>query len=131
MLPALGTIAAATEEPAVPRQRQVTAAYMQHWQPHIDVLQRPACTTRLADILDAQKAMEYDVEDNISPLIGPGSVVELTQGTLVHAPTAWIASFIAGPNRRFPKPEFQVWACMSVGLPPPPSVRLAAAGVQR
>eukprot|EP00961_Rhodomonas_salina_P148294 1996236-Rhodomonas_salina.3 len=106
--PALGTIAAATEEPTVPRQRQVTAAYMQHWQPHIDVLQRPACTARLADLLDAQKATEYDVTDNISPLIAPGSVVELTQGTLVHAPTAWIASFDACPNRRFPKPEFQV-----------------------
>eukprot|EP00961_Rhodomonas_salina_P302202 3940751-Rhodomonas_salina.1 len=70
----------------------------------------PACTTRLADLLDAQKATKYDVADNISPLVGPGPAVEPTQGTLVHAPTAWIASFDAGPNRRFPKPEFQVWA---------------------
>eukprot|EP00961_Rhodomonas_salina_P104943 1413230-Rhodomonas_salina.1 len=37
VLPALDAIVAATEEPVVPRQRQVTAAYMQHWQPHIDV----------------------------------------------------------------------------------------------
>eukprot|EP00961_Rhodomonas_salina_P049982 671324-Rhodomonas_salina.1 len=107
VLPALGAIAAATEEQAVQLQCQVTAAYMQHWQPHIVVLQRPTCTASLANLLDAQKAVEYDVEDNISPLIGPGSVAELTQGTLVHAPTAWIASFDAGPNRHFPKPKFQ------------------------
>eukprot|EP00961_Rhodomonas_salina_P302992 3941052-Rhodomonas_salina.2 len=98
VLPALDAIVAVTEEPAVPRQRQVTAAYMQHWHPHIDVLQRPACTASLADLLDAQKAAEYDVEDNISQLFWPGSVVELTQGTLVHAPTAWLASFDACPN---------------------------------
>eukprot|EP00961_Rhodomonas_salina_P129147 1739941-Rhodomonas_salina.1 len=63
---------------------------MQHWQPHLDVLQRPACTARLRDLLDAQKAVEYDVEDNISPLVGPGAVAQLTQGTFTHAPTAWI-----------------------------------------
>eukprot|EP00961_Rhodomonas_salina_P083906 1127759-Rhodomonas_salina.1 len=64
---------------------------MQHWQPHLDVLQRPACTARLRDLLDAQKAVEYNVaKDNISPLVGPGAVAQLTQGTFTHAPTAWI-----------------------------------------
>eukprot|EP00961_Rhodomonas_salina_P251006 3393480-Rhodomonas_salina.1 len=72
VLSALDAIVAATEEPVVQHQRQVTAAYMQHWQPHIDVLQHQACAAHLADLLDAQKAMEYDVEDNISPLIWPG-----------------------------------------------------------
>eukprot|EP00961_Rhodomonas_salina_P089107 1198414-Rhodomonas_salina.4 len=33
---------------------------------------------------------------------------------------AWLDFFNAGPNLCFPKPEFQVWACMSVWLPPPP-----------
>eukprot|EP00961_Rhodomonas_salina_P281700 3806450-Rhodomonas_salina.2 len=98
VLPVLDAIIAVTEEPAVLLQSQATAAYMQHWQPHINVLQRPQCTTCLADLLDAQKAAEYDVEDNISLLIRPGSVLELTQGTLVHAPTAWLGSFDAGPN---------------------------------
>eukprot|EP00961_Rhodomonas_salina_P071122 955008-Rhodomonas_salina.1 len=58
--------------------------------------------------------------------------MELTQGTLVHAPTAWLGSFHSCPNRCFPKPKFQVWAwtSMSVGLPPTPSARLAAAGVR-
>eukprot|EP00961_Rhodomonas_salina_P089106 1198414-Rhodomonas_salina.3 len=56
VLPAVDAIVAATEEPAVQHQRQVTAAYMQHWHPHIDVLQRPACTARLANLLDTQKA---------------------------------------------------------------------------
>eukprot|EP00961_Rhodomonas_salina_P108682 1462868-Rhodomonas_salina.1 len=52
-------------------------------------------------------AVEYDVEDNISPLFGPGAVAQLTQGTFTHAPTAWIGSFDSGPNLCFPKPEFQ------------------------
>eukprot|EP00961_Rhodomonas_salina_P238753 3226778-Rhodomonas_salina.1 len=59
--------------------------------------------------------MKYDVEDNISPLIGPGSVVQLTQGTFKHAPTAWLGSLDSCPNRRFPKPEFQVCALYETG----------------
>lgn len=60
--------------------------------------QLPACTAHLADLLDTQKAAEYDVEDNISLLIWQRSVMELTQGTLTHAPTAWLSSFNTGPN---------------------------------
>lgn len=129
VLPALGSILLDSAEPRVPRQRHVTKAHMQHWQPHIDILRRPACVDKLKDLLDAQKEQLIDVETpDLSPLIG--SVVHLTKGTVSHRPTAFLGTFDSGPNRRFPKALFQVWGCHSLGLQPPPSRALAQAEVR-
>eukprot|EP00961_Rhodomonas_salina_P130298 1754416-Rhodomonas_salina.1 len=44
-----------------------------------------------------------------------------------HSALGWLKDFDSGLLLLFSKPEFQVWGCMSVGLPAPPSVTAVAA----
>eukprot|EP00961_Rhodomonas_salina_P154616 2082837-Rhodomonas_salina.1 len=75
---------------------------------------------KLKDLLDKQKTKDYALEALLAsvPLTGDGAA-----SMLHHPPAGWLRQIKAG--QVFLLAEWEVYTCMALGLPAPPSARLA------
>eukprot|EP00961_Rhodomonas_salina_P296152 3936099-Rhodomonas_salina.1 len=111
-LPSLPLLFADTKKPAVPRQREVSAFVLGKWQQHHAAIAN--APRHMLDVMDAQKESIIDCNDKEVKFD-----VAQPSGQLRYAPTAFLREFDVGEGRSFPKPEWQVWANQSLGLPNP------------
>eukprot|EP00961_Rhodomonas_salina_P182613 2465204-Rhodomonas_salina.2 len=93
------------------------------WAQHQEVILvvEEAVPGKLKDLLDAQKTKDYD-----EPLLGGLLACVPLRGDaacmLHHLPAGWLRQIDAG--QVFQRAEWEVYTCMALGLPTPPSARL-------
>eukprot|EP00961_Rhodomonas_salina_P201063 2712212-Rhodomonas_salina.3 len=100
--------------------------WMRFWAPQQEAIRvvEDAVPGKLKILLDSQKTKDFDVKSPaLEGLLACAPLTGDAAGMLHHQPARWLRQIDAG--QLFPRAEWEVYACMALGLPAPLSARLA------